>query len=215
MERSVRENPSVLSTSPSRDGSSGEFWVEFHKILRCNSVSQTKPPTADTLLTSATRPADTSPFPLLPLSREQRAKVSLADFPRTQALLKCSAEWTQLLAGKLTCFESRHKLLRGLCEGDISPWIYSPWTWTGSTGRATMRLSCVFLCVHSHTHKNQGQTWNMISKSSHLPLIIYKCEILAHVPPFLFLHREKTDLRKQEKCLFARGRALASFQNLQ
>lgn len=54
---------------PSQDGSSGEFWTEFPKTLTCNSVSQTEPPTADTLLTSATLPSDTSPDPLLPPSR--------------------------------------------------------------------------------------------------------------------------------------------------
>lgn len=35
------------STSPLPDSSSGELWTEFHKTPRCNSISQTEPPTAD------------------------------------------------------------------------------------------------------------------------------------------------------------------------
>lgn len=54
---------------PYPDGSSGAFWVKFHKTLRCNSVSQTEPPTVDTPLTSTTLPRDTSPAHSFPSGR--------------------------------------------------------------------------------------------------------------------------------------------------
>lgn len=160
---------------PLPESSSGELWTEFHKTPRCNSVSQREPPTADTLLTSAALASDTSPVPLLPpRSGRKRAKFSLADLPRREThsfkIGQSVDPDDNFLGNELLSIQAQISL--GAVSGrHFYPGVYSLWAWTGSTGRTTMQLSCVFLCVHSHTHKNQGWTWNMISESHHLPLL--------------------------------------------
>lgn len=81
--RNVRENPKVLSTSPSQTAAAhSELWTEFHKTLRCNSVSQSKPPTADISNSYQGTPPQFHSF-----FRDEtggRAKFSPADFPRRE-----------------------------------------------------------------------------------------------------------------------------------
>lgn len=104
-DRNLRETPKVLLTSCFLVVSSDEFWTEFHKTFRCNSISQTVPPTADMLLTSATPLSDTSPVPLLPLIRKRRAMFSPSDFLRRDAYLLNGVQhvfrWWYFLGSKL------------------------------------------------------------------------------------------------------------------
>jgi hypothetical protein len=151
---------------PTHDGSSGTFWIEFHKTLRCNSVSQTKPPTVDTPLTSATLPRDTSPAHSFHV-RERGARFSPVDFLRKRVL-----KW-----GSLDSHGTSWEVSRLWIQARIAPkavWgkpFYSgllTGTRTGSTGRVRRQPGCVFLCVHSHTHKNRAplETWSLRAATS-------------------------------------------------
>lgn len=127
-DRSRKENsearfPSPRFPSPLLAGSSGEFWTEFPKTLRCNSVSQTEPPTADTLLTSATLLRDTSRVPLL--SRHQGEDIRVV-FSRFSQEIDTVFNWGYRLdldgvSWEVSCFESRDKFHQRLGEGDVSP----------------------------------------------------------------------------------------------
>lgn len=110
--------PPLLLSQP---GSSGEFCTEFPKTLRCNSVSQTEPPTADTLLTSAIPPSDTHPGSIPSSIRERTAKFS-SRFPRERDASSPHGVWGRFrryfLGSKL--LESRHKFHWRLGEGDVA-----------------------------------------------------------------------------------------------
>lgn len=68
--------------------------------------------------------------------------------------------------------KSRYKFHQRLAEGAISTRFTHPGREQVLQEEPQCSLaSSVCLCVHSHTHKNQGRTWNMISESHCLPLL--------------------------------------------
>lgn len=113
-----------------------------------------EPPTVDTPLTSATLPRDTS-----------------------QAHSFRQGEGSQVLSGR---FSQRRVLKWGSLDSHGTSWEVEPTlnpgtnftqgclrktffysglltgTGTGSTGRVRRQPGCVFLCVHSHTHKTRA-----------------------------------------------------------
>lgn len=106
----------------SQPGSSGEFCTEFPKTLRCNSVSQTEPPTADTLLTSAIPPSDTTRVPFLPPSgRGQPSSLWQISPGERRTFHTGYGGDSDGISWEVSCFESRHKFHWRLGEGDAAP----------------------------------------------------------------------------------------------
>lgn len=163
MEQKHGRKPRVLSTSPLPDSSSGAFWVKFHKTLRCNSVSQTEPPTVDTPLTSATLQRDTSPAHSF-LPSERKAKFSQKDFPRRDTFLK----WGQpglpryFLGGELALKAARISPQAVLGKPFYPGLLTRHMNRFNRKSQKAARL-CFPLRPFPHT-QNRGSTWNLISE---------------------------------------------------
>lgn len=172
-DRNVRENLKVLSNSHSQTAAASvSCELSFIRHLGVTQFHKLASHGWHTDWHQQLLPNDTSPVLLLSLISERRAKFSTADFPRgeTHFLYKAQCEFRWYFLGSQSLW-IQVRISPEAVPGSHFYWVYSPWTWTGFTGRTTMQFSCVFLCVHSHTHKNQGWTWNMISESHHLLLL--------------------------------------------
>lgn len=92
------------------------------------------------------------------LHQGEDSQVLSSRFPRERDALSTRGmgEIQTVFPGKQVALNPGTNFTGGWAKETLLPLlpVYSPRPWTGSTGRATMQLSCVFLCVHSHTHKN-------------------------------------------------------------